>query len=117
MASSVSQVRDSGELAIQIELSLESKAQENDFAQAKKVLEEHPGSSPIWLQVGADNGERAPRLRSRSLKATPDRETVDALRKLFGPGNVRLVRAWQPEIDTSASDRRAMWAAKKANGG
>ncbi len=109
------EVRDSGELAIQIELSLESKAREDDFATAKDVLEQHPGASPVWLQVGADNGERAPRLRSRSLKCTPDRETVDALRKLFGPGNVRLVRAWQPEIDTSASDRRAMWAAKKGN--
>lgn len=110
------EVRDSGELAIQIELSLESKAREDDFAVAKKVLEEHPGSSPVWVQVGMDNGERAPRLRSRSLKATPDRDTVDALRKLFGPGNVRLVRAWQPTIDTSASDRRAMWAAKKGTG-
>ncbi|MEM7414802.1 MAG: DNA polymerase III subunit alpha [Gemmatimonadota bacterium] len=111
------EVRDSGELAIQIELSLESKAVAEDFAEAKRVLEAHPGASPVWLQVGQDNGELAPRLRSRSLKATPDRDTVDALQKLFGPGHVRLIRAFRPEIDTSASDRRAMWASKKANGG
>lgn len=106
------EVQESGELAIQIELSLESKAVEDDFAQARALLVEHPGPSPVWLQVGNDNGEPAPKLRSRTLKATPDSETVEGLQKLFGPGNVRLVRAFAPEIDTSASDRRAMWANK-----
>jgi hypothetical protein len=46
--------------------------------------------------VGEDNGERAPRLRSRSLRIAPDAEAIAALQKLFGSGNVRLVRTYQP---------------------
>ncbi|NNF14470.1 MAG: DNA polymerase III subunit alpha, partial [Gemmatimonadetes bacterium] len=105
-------VTESGELAIQIELELESDVPVTAFEKAKQVLAEHPGASPIWFQLGQDNGEPAPRLRSRSLKATPDAETMDGLQKLFGRGNVRVVRAVIPEVDTSASDRRAFWRDK-----
>jgi len=48
------------------------------------------------VQVGSDNGERAPRLRSRTLRASPDAETVGELQRLFGRANVRLVRATAP---------------------
>lgn len=105
-----------GELAIQIELELDSDVTDAAFAEAKKILTAHPGASPVWLQVGQDNGEPAPRLRSKSLTAATDAETVEALQKLFGRGNVRLVRAVIPEVDTSASDRRQFWR-EKANGG
>jgi len=105
-----------GELAIQIELELDSDVVDIAFAEAKKVLTAHPGASPVWLRLGQDNGEAAPRLRSRSLLATPDGETVEALQKLFGRGNVRLVRAVIPEIDTTESDRRQFWR-DKANRG
>ena len=105
-----------GELAIQIELELDREVPEGAFAEAKRVLAAHPGASPVWLQVGQDNGEPAPKLRSRSLHATPDAETVEALQKLFGRGNVRLVRAVIPKVDTSESDRRAFWR-DKANRG
>jgi DNA polymerase-3 subunit alpha len=86
------EVTGSGELALQIELELGSRVPEAAFAEAKKVLAAHPGAAPVLLQVGTDNGERAPRLKSRSLRASPDAETMDALQKLFGRGNVRLVR-------------------------
>ena len=46
--------------------------------------------------------------------AATDAETVGALQKLFGRGNVRLVRAVVPEVDTSDSDRRAFWREKAA---
>jgi DNA polymerase-3 subunit alpha len=85
-----------GELAVQIELELGSEVAEEAFGEAKGVLSEHPGPAPVWIQVGADNGERAPRLRSRSLKVSPDAETLKALQGLFGSGNVRLVRTAQP---------------------
>jgi len=84
----------SGELSLQIELELGSKVPEAAFAEAKTILAAHPGASPVLLQVGSDNGEVAPRLRSRSLRAAADAETVQALQKLFGRGNVRLVRTW-----------------------
>jgi DNA polymerase-3 subunit alpha len=81
------------ELAVQIELELGSDVAVEAFENAKKVLAEHPGPSPVWLQVGQDNGEPAPRLRSRTLRVEPTLDTLDALQKLFGRGNVRLVRA------------------------
>ena len=86
----------SGEISVQIELELGSQVQEVAFAEAKKVLAAHPGAAPVLLQVGSHNGERAPRLKSRTLRVTPDAETVEALQKLFGRGNVRLVRTFAP---------------------
>ncbi len=110
------EVSEGGELAIQIGLPLDSSATAEAFAEARRVLAAHPGPSPVWLQVGHDNGELAPRLRSRTLNGAPDSETMEALQKLFGRGNVRLVRAVIPEIDTRASDRRAKWR-ERSNGG
>ena len=81
------------ELVVQIELELGSDVEVSAFAAAKQVLAEHPGPSPVWIQVGTDNGERAPRLRSRTMRVEPSIDTLGALQKLFGPGNVRLVRA------------------------
>lgn len=105
-----------GELALQIELELDSKVPAEAFARAREILTAHPGTSPVWLQIGQDNGEPAPKFRSRSLKASVDADTVEALQKLFGRGNVRLIRAVIPEIDTSASDRRAFWRDKAKQG-
>jgi DNA polymerase-3 subunit alpha len=106
------EMAETGELAIQIELELDSEVTGETFAQAKKVLAAHPGASPVWVQVGQDNGESAPKLRSRTLHAAPDAETVGALQKLFGRGNVRLVRAVIPKIDTADADRRQFWREK-----
>lgn len=86
-----------GELAVQIELELGSDVPESAFGEAKRVLAEHPGASPVILQVGSDNGDEPPRFRSRSLKVAPDGDTLEALQKLFGRGNVRLVRTVKPE--------------------
>ena len=91
------EVTSGGELAVQIEIEIGSEVADAAFPEARKLIAEHPGPSPVWLQVGADNGERAPRLRSRSLSVTPDAETIAALQKLFGRGNVRLVRAVPPQ--------------------
>jgi DNA polymerase-3 subunit alpha len=90
-------VAGSGEISLQIELELGSTVSETVFADAKKVLAAHPGQAPVVVQVGSDNGERAPRLKSRTLRASADGETVSALQKLFGRGNVRLVRTFAPQ--------------------
>jgi DNA polymerase III subunit alpha len=89
-------VANGGELAVQIELEFGSEVAAETFADAKRLLTAHPGPSPLWIRVGADNGERAPRLRSRTLRVAPDIETIGELQKLFGRGNVRLVRAVRP---------------------
>ena len=91
------QVAEAGELAVQIELELGSDVEAEVFGRAKQILVEHPGPAPVWVLVGSDNGERAPRLRSRSLRVSPDDETLEALQKLFGRGNVRLVRTTQTQ--------------------
>ncbi|HSG08030.1 MAG TPA: DNA polymerase III subunit alpha [Longimicrobiales bacterium] len=93
----------SGEICVQIEIELGSTVPETAFAEAKKVLATHPGAAPVVLQVGSDNGHRAPRLKSRSLRASPDAETVDALQKLFGRANVRLVRTFTPKPESGNS--------------
>ncbi len=85
-----------GELSLQIELELGAPLPDQTFQEARKVLSAHPGAASVLLQVGSDNGERAPRFRSRTLKVSPDLETVQALQKLFGRGNVRLVRSGTP---------------------
>jgi len=103
------EMTETGELAIQIELELETEVVESAFAEAKKVLLGHAGASPVWLSVGRDNGERAPKLRSRSLRASPDTDTVGALQELFGRGNVRLVRAVSPVLEDPEGDRRRFW--------
>ncbi len=99
------ELADSGELAVQIELELGSGVSEEDFGKAKALLREHPGAAPVLLQIGSDNGAQAPRLRSRSLRVTPDAETVAGLQKLFGRGNVRLVRLFSQ----SAGEQGTGW--------
>jgi len=90
-------VAGSGEISVQIELDLGSTVPETVFAEAKTVLAAHPGAAPVVVQVGSDNGEHAPRLKSRTMRASADGNTVSALQKLFGRGNVRLVRTFGPQ--------------------
>jgi DNA polymerase-3 subunit alpha len=86
------------ELAVQIELELGSTLAGEAFEAAKRVIAAHPGSSAVWIQVGPDNGDRAPRLKSRTLRMDPGEAGLGELQKLFGRGNVRLVRTVQPDL-------------------
>jgi DNA polymerase-3 subunit alpha len=85
-------VSNSGQLALQIELPAGAELDEDVFARAKEVLVAHPGTAPVELRLGSDNGVAAPVLRSRTLKADPSHETIEALQKMFGKARVRLVR-------------------------
>ncbi|MCH2460333.1 MAG: DNA polymerase III subunit alpha [Gemmatimonadetes bacterium] len=80
------------ELAVQIDLELGSDVAANVFKAAKQVITNRPGPSPVWLKVGSDNGEPVPGFRSRSMFTEPNEDTLSELEKLFGSGNVRLVR-------------------------
>jgi hypothetical protein len=68
------------------------------FGAAKHLMLDHAGAAPVVVQVGSDNGEQAPRLKSRSLRVSPDAETIEGLQKLFGHGNVRIVRMFSAAI-------------------
>jgi DNA polymerase-3 subunit alpha len=85
-------VSNSGQLALQIELPMGAELDDDVFARAKEVLEAHPGMAPVELRLGSDNGITAPILRSRTLKADPSRDTMEALQEMFGKAWVRLVR-------------------------
>jgi hypothetical protein len=68
---------------------------EEAFAEAKKILDSHPGVAPVEVLIQTGNGLGAPRLRSRSLRVDPGPETLQELEKLFGAGHVRLIRTPQ----------------------
>ena len=82
----------SGKLALQIELPVEAGLNADVFARAKEVLAAHPGTAPVELALGGDNGTPAPLLRSRTLKVDPSRETLGELQEMFGKARVRLVK-------------------------
>jgi DNA polymerase-3 subunit alpha len=85
-------VPNSGQLALQIELPIGAELDDDVFAQAKEVLAAHPGTAPVELVLGSGNGVSAPVLRSRTLRADPSRDTIEALQEMFGKARVRLVR-------------------------
>ncbi len=86
------QVSDSGRLAVRIVLDLDSELGDDAFDKARAVMAASSGAAPVELVVGEANGAAAPRLRSRSLRVSPDRETLRALEALFGKGRVGLVK-------------------------
>jgi len=85
-----------GSLAVHVELEPGSAVPTSAFQEAAELLKAHPGDAPVFLRIGSDNGESAPRLRSRTLRITPDQDAMEGLQKLFGPGNVRLARTYVP---------------------
>ena len=95
-------VPNSGQLALQIELPIGAKLDEDVFARAKEVLVAHPGTAPVELLLGSDNGVAAPVLRSRTLRADPSHETIEALQEMFGKARVRLVRVGDGKNATDA---------------
>ena len=85
-------VSGSGRLAVQIEVEWDTDLPDDTLGKARAVMEAHAGGAPVELVVGKANGAAAPRLRSRSLKVSPDRETIRALEDVFGKGTVGLCR-------------------------
>jgi DNA polymerase-3 subunit alpha len=85
-------VPNSGQLALQIELPIDAELDSDIFARAKRILVAHPGTAPVELILGTDNGAAAPVLRSRTLRADASPDTIEALQEMFGKARVRLVR-------------------------
>ncbi|HIF05455.1 MAG TPA: hypothetical protein EYQ64_00450 [Gemmatimonadetes bacterium] len=91
-------IPNSGQLALQIELPMGAELDDDVFSRAKEVLVAHPGTAPVELRLGSDNGIAAPVLRSRTLKADASRDTIEALQEMFGKARVRLVRVGEGKI-------------------
>ena len=90
-----------GRLSIQIVLDPGSFPERAVLRQVRQTLEAHPGGAPVEVQLGTPNGHPPPVLRSRSLRADPSRETVQALAELVGPTRVRVVRTQHAAVDPS----------------
>ena len=82
----------SGRLAVRIEVAWQSDLPDDAFARARAVMAAHAGEAPVEVAVGDGNGAAVHRLRSRSLKVNPGRETIRALEEVFGKGRVGLVK-------------------------
>ncbi|MYA42914.1 MAG: DNA polymerase III subunit alpha [Gemmatimonadetes bacterium] len=91
-AEPLGQVRGSGRLAVRIDLGGHESLADDTFASARAVADAHPGAAPVEVVLTDSNGSGAPRLRSRSLRVSPDRDTIRALEGLFGKGRVGLAK-------------------------
>ena len=87
------QVAGSGRLAVRIDIGQPESLADDAFAGARAVVNAHPGASPVEVVLSGLNGPGTPRLRSRSLRVSPDRETIRAFEAVFGKGRVGLARA------------------------
>ena len=91
-AAPLKDIPDSGRLALRIRIEWDAELAEDVFRQARAVMEGRAGSAPVEVMVGGANGAPAQRLRSRTLKVRPDRETIRALEAVFGKGRVGLAK-------------------------
>jgi DNA polymerase-3 subunit alpha len=82
----------SGQLSLEIEVPTGGGLSDDAFRKARAVLQAHPGPAPVELMLGSDNGVKAPRFRSRTLRVDPLGDTLPELREIFGKARVRLVR-------------------------
>ena len=82
-------VSGSGRVAVAIEMA--NGTADDLFAKARSLLESRPGAAPVEIHV-LNGPHETPRLRSKTFKVRADRETLGALRDLFGAGRVHLVR-------------------------
>ena len=92
-AEPLKQVAGSGRLAVRIDIGQPESLADDAFAGARAVVNAHPGASPVEVVLSGLNGPDTPRLRSRSLRVSPDRETLRAFEAVFGKGRVGLARA------------------------
>lgn len=82
----------SGRIAVRIAVGWHGELPDDAFGRAREVMVARAGEAPVEVAVGEGNGAALPRLRSRSLKVSPDRDTIRALEEVFGKGRVGLVR-------------------------
>jgi DNA polymerase-3 subunit alpha len=85
------EIRASGQMAVSIDLALDSGMPLEVMDDVRAVVEAHHGSTPLELRWTDGNGSRA-RLRSRSLKLAATGAALTELRALLGSERVRLVR-------------------------
>ena len=83
-------VQNSGRIAVRIGWNEGEAASAEALERARAVMKERRGGAPVEVVVG--EGDGAARLRSRTMRVVPDRQTIRALEEVFGSGRVEVVR-------------------------
>lgn len=91
-AKPLTEFRRTGAVALALRWAVPRPPAPADMQAIAAVCTDHPGPAPIYIEWSDGNGEAA-RLRSRSLRVSPDEDLIHALRTLLGADAVRLVKA------------------------
>ncbi|MCE2398595.1 MAG: DNA polymerase III subunit alpha [Gemmatimonadetes bacterium] len=92
-AEPLSEVRDSGRLAVRIKLSPDDPLPGDAFARARALMEANSGPAPVEIAMVPRANGAATVLRSRALRVSALPETIRALECVFGRGRVGLAKA------------------------
>ena len=92
-AEPLSEVRDSGRLAVRITLSPDDPLPGDSFGTARALVEANAGPAPVEVAMVPGAKGAAAVLRSRSLRVSARPETIRALEGVFGRGRVGLAKA------------------------
>lgn len=76
-----------------VEVRLEADASPDALKEARAAFGSHTGDAAVIVSWSHTPDDDVARLRSRSLRVTPSNELLDALRSIFGPDRIRLVKA------------------------
>jgi DNA polymerase-3 subunit alpha len=88
----LAEFRRTGAVAVAIRWTPPTRPAATDLGAIAALCGEHPGPAPVYIEWSDGNGESA-KLRSRSIKVSPNEELIHSLRTLLGPETVRLVKA------------------------
>ena len=92
VAEPLASVGEAGRVAVSIEVPTGGTLSKEACGRARTLLSSHPGSAPVEVRL-TNGSDSNPRLRSKTLKVSPDVEAISGLREIFGEERVRLVRA------------------------
>jgi DNA polymerase-3 subunit alpha len=85
-------VAETGRFAVAIEVPTGGTLSKEECDRARALLSSHPGLAPVEVILSNDAASNS-RLRSKTLRVSPDIEAISGLREIFGETQVRLVRA------------------------
>jgi DNA polymerase III subunit alpha len=90
-AESLDDIGQSSRVAVAIEVTGGAVPAEDRLRKIRELAGRHPGRAPLEIHLANGDGLEH-RLRSRSIRLAPERESLAGLRELFGQGRIRLVR-------------------------
>ncbi|MDX2057061.1 MAG: DNA polymerase III subunit alpha [Gemmatimonadales bacterium] len=91
-AKPLTEFRRTGAVALAIRWATPKPPPSGDMRAIAGLCAEHPGPAPVYIEWSDGNGESA-RLRSKTLRVSPNEDLIHALRTLLGSDAVRLVKA------------------------